>query len=68
MISNEISIMDGNKIVGLFPAGINRGIVAFDLFSSEEHDFVLVARDDVTDEDLLEKLPDDINSIKIGHK
>ena len=68
MISNEISIMDGNKIVVVIPVGINRGIVAFDLFSSEEHDFVLVAGDDVTDEDLFEKLPDDINSIKIGHK
>ena len=68
MISNEISIMDGNKIIEVIPAGINKGIAAFDLFSSETYDFVFVAGDDVTDEDMFEKLPDDINSIKIGHK
>jgi len=33
MISNEISIMDGNKIIEVIPAGINKGIAAFDLFS-----------------------------------
>lgn len=68
MISNEISIMDGNKIIEVIPAGINKGIAAFDLFSSQEYDFVLVAGDDVTDEDMFEKLPENINSIKIGHK
>ena len=68
MISNEISIMDGNKIIEVIPAGINKGIAAFDLFSSEEYDFVLVAGDDVTDEDIFDKLPENINSIKIGHK
>ena len=68
MISNEISIMDGNKIIEIIPAGINKGIAAFDLFSSQEYDFVLVAGDDVTDEDMFEKLSENINSIKIGHK
>ena len=40
----------------------------FDIFSSADYDFVLVAGDDVTDEDMFEKLPEDIHSIKIGHK
>ena len=68
MISNEISIMDGNKIIEVIPAGINKGIAAFDLFSNEDYDFVFVAGDDVTDEDMFEKLPAQVNSIKIGHK
>lgn len=68
MISNEISIMEGNKIIEVIPAGINKGIAAFDIFSSADYDFVLVAGDDVTDEDMFEKLPEDIHSIKIGHK
>lgn len=68
MISNEISIMDGHKIIEVIPVGINKGIAAFDLFSSQEYDFVFVAGDDITDEDMFEKLPGDINSIKIGHK
>jgi len=68
MISNEISIMDGNKIIEVIPAGINKGIAAFDLFSSEAFDFVFVAGDDITDEDMFEKLPNSTHSIKIGHK
>ena len=68
MISNEISIMGGHKIIEVIPVGINKGIAAFDLFSSQEYDFVFVAGDDITDEDMFEKLPGDINSIKIGHK
>jgi trehalose 6-phosphate synthase/phosphatase len=68
MISNEISIMEGNKIIEVIPAGINKGIAAFDLFSSQEYDFVFVAGDDVTDEDMFEKLPEEVISIKIGHK
>lgn len=68
MISNEISIMEGNKIIEVIPAGINKGIAAFDLFSSQEYDFVFVAGDDVTDEDMFEKLPEQVISIKIGHK
>jgi trehalose 6-phosphate synthase/phosphatase len=68
MISNEISIMDGNKIIEVIPAGINKGIAAFDLFSSEAYDFVFVAGDDITDEDMFEKLQNSTHSIKIGHK
>ena len=68
MISNEISIMDGNKIIEVIPAGINKGIAAYDLYSNENHDFVFVAGDDVTDEDMFEKLPESITSVKIGHK
>jgi len=68
MISNEISIMEGNKIIELIPAGINKGIAAFDLFSHQSYDFVLAAGDDVTDEDMFEKLPETCTSIKVGNK
>ena len=68
MISNEISIMDGNKIIEVIPAGINKGIAAFDLFSNDKYDFVFVAGDDVTDEDMFDKLSEEVTSIKIGHK
>ena len=68
MISNEISIMKGNKVIEVIPAGINKGIAALELYSNDNYDFVFVAGDDVTDEDMFLKLPADIHSIKIGHQ
>jgi trehalose 6-phosphate synthase/phosphatase len=50
------------------PAGINKGIAAYDLYAAASYDFVFVAGDDVTDENMFEKLPKEVNSIKIGHK
>ncbi|MGB1449493.1 MAG: bifunctional alpha,alpha-trehalose-phosphate synthase (UDP-forming)/trehalose-phosphatase [Flavobacteriaceae bacterium] len=68
MMTNEISLMEGNKIIEVMPAGINKGIAAYDLYAAASYDFVFVAGDDVTDENMFEKLPKEVNSIKIGHK
>ena len=68
LLPNGLTLLDGNKVLELIPANINKGIVALDLFNSKPYDFVLVAGDDVTDENMFLNLPDMAYKIKIGKK
>ena len=62
----NLGVMDGNEVLEIKNAGINKGAAAQALLFKEKWDFVLAAGDDITDEDLFTCLPDTAYSIKIG--
>ena len=68
MLTNELALLDGNKIIELVSANINKGTVALELFNAKSYDFILAAGDDVTDENTFLNLPSTCNTIKIGKK
>jgi trehalose 6-phosphate synthase/phosphatase len=68
MLSNDISLMDGDKIIEVTTSTTNKGIASYDHFSKEPYDFVFVAGDDVTDENMFTQLPLEVISIKVGNK
>ena len=68
LLPNDLTLLDGNKVLELVPANINKGVVALDIYNSKDYDFVLVAGDDVTDENMFMNLPSEVFKIKVGKK
>ena len=62
----KVEVAEGNKIVEVKNAGINKGQAAMNWISKKKWDFILAVGDDLTDEDLFRELPDDAYSIKVG--
>ena len=62
----DISLILGNKIVEVKPAGINKGTSANLFLKDNTFDFILAIGDDTTDEDLFLKLPEEAITIKVG--
>jgi trehalose 6-phosphate synthase/phosphatase len=62
----ELDVAEGNKIVEVKNAGINKGRAAMTWMSKKSWDFMLAVGDDVTDEDLFSVLPEFAYSIKVG--
>ena len=70
LLPNGLTLMDGNKVLELVPTNINKGVIALELLNEKEkdYDFILVAGDDVTDENMFLNMPEEAYSIKIGKK
>ncbi|MBN2324648.1 MAG: bifunctional alpha,alpha-trehalose-phosphate synthase (UDP-forming)/trehalose-phosphatase [Spirochaetes bacterium] len=62
----NIGIMEGNKVLEIKNAGINKGRAAQTWISKGPWDFILAIGDDVTDEDIFQELPGNAYSIKVG--
>jgi trehalose 6-phosphate synthase/phosphatase len=62
----NIGIMEGNKVLEIKNAGINKGRAAQTWISKGPWDFILAIGDDVTDEDIFQELPGGAYSIKVG--
>jgi len=62
----NIGIMEGNKVLEIKNAGINKGRAALSWITRDRWDFILAIGDDVTDEDIFKELPGDAYSIKVG--
>jgi trehalose 6-phosphate synthase/phosphatase len=62
----KVEVAEGNKIVEVKNAGINKGQAAMNWISKKKWDFMLAVGDDATDEDLFRELPDFAYSIKVG--
>jgi trehalose 6-phosphate synthase/phosphatase len=58
--------MEGNKVLEIKNAGINKGRAAQTWISKGPWDFILAIGDDVTDEDIFQELPGGAYSIKVG--
>ncbi len=67
LIANlEIGVLEGNKVIEIKNTSINKGRAILHWLARKDYDFMFVAGDDWTDEDMFEVLPDWAYSIKIG--
>jgi len=64
--SFHLGIIEGNKMLEIKNAGINKGRAALNWISKQDWDFILAVGDDVTDEDIFEVIPDKAYSIMVG--
>lgn len=62
----DIHIMEGNKVIEIKNAGVNKGNGALKWLGKEDFDFVFTAGDDRTDEDTFDVMPSTAYSIKVG--
>ena len=68
MANNNLEIMEGNKVIEVKNAGINKGRAALKLMGVESYDFILGVGDDWTDEYLFKELPEKAITIRVGLK
>ena len=67
MTSNlGLGVLEGNKVIEIKNAGINKGHAALKIIAHTHYDFIFAAGDDRTDEDIFNILPGDAWSIKVG--
>ena len=64
--SMSIGIQEGNKVLEIKDASVNKGLGASLYLGSTDYDFILGIGDDRTDEDLFNALPQKAFSIKVG--
>lgn len=64
--NTPLNVVDGNKVIEVRLAGVDKGTVATKMLGTEEYDFVLAVGDDTTDEDMFRALGDKAVTIKIG--
>ncbi len=64
--NSPLHIIDGNKVIEVRMAGVDKGSVAQKLLSEKQCSFVMAAGDDKTDEDMFRVLADKAITIKIG--
>ncbi|RPF49411.1 trehalose 6-phosphate synthase/phosphatase [Thermodesulfitimonas autotrophica] len=62
----HLQVLEGNKVVEVKNAGINKGRAALRWIGRAAWDFILAAGDDRTDEDLFAVLPETAYSLKVG--
>lgn len=64
--NTDVQVLNGNKVVEVRNAGVNKGVAGLYWLSLHDYDFVLAIGDDWTDEDLFRALPDSAYTIKVG--
>lgn len=65
-INYNLSYIDGNKVLEIKLAHVNKGSALREVQNDKKFDYVLAIGDDKTDEDLFEQLPEDAYSVKVG--
>ncbi|MBF9221252.1 bifunctional alpha,alpha-trehalose-phosphate synthase (UDP-forming)/trehalose-phosphatase [Hymenobacter ruricola] len=67
MASNtDLQVLEGNKVVEIKSAGINKGTAAARILSANHPDFILALGDDRTDEDTFGAMPPEAYTVKVG--
>jgi len=66
-INTSLQIIDGNKVLEIRMAGIDKGITALKLINVFRPDFILCMGDDTTDEDMFKALEKKAVTIKVGN-
>ena len=64
--SGQLQVIDGNKVIEIRMAGIDKGLAARRIVEKTDSDFVLVVGDDKTDEDMFKAMSDQAVTIKVG--
>lgn len=62
----DLQVLEGNKVVEIKNAGVNKGKATLNWLNEGPYDFILAIGDDHTDEDIFNVLPTDAYSIKVG--
>lgn len=66
--NNNLQIMEGNKVIEIKTAGINKGIAAKRFLKGQKYDFILGIGDDWSDDYLYRELPENAVTINVGMK
>ena len=66
LANRPLGVLEGNKILEVKNAGINKGRIVHHWILQGKWDFVLAIGDDATDEDTFHALPKEAYSIKVG--
>jgi trehalose 6-phosphate synthase/phosphatase len=66
LTNSNIKILEGNKVIEVKNASINKGKAAY-RWLQQEYGFILAAGDDWTDEDTFEVMPESAYTVKIGY-
>ena len=64
--NGQLQVIDGNKVIEIRVAGIDKGVAAKKIIDESNSDFVLIVGDDKTDEDMFRSLADKALTIKVG--
>ena len=62
----DLQVIQGNKVVEIRHAGVNKGSAALFWMSRDDYDFILGIGDDTTDEDFFKALPASAFSLRVG--
>ncbi len=62
----DVQVLEGNKVIEVRNAGINKGAGALEWLGPVNPDFILAFGDDWTDEDMFRVLPESAFSIRVG--
>ena len=62
-----LQLLNGDKVVEVKNAEVNKGRATFSLLNDNDYDFILAIGDDYTDEDIFKALPEDAYTIKVGN-
>lgn len=64
--NHNLQVLEGNKVVEIRNAGVDKGKAASLWLNKEKWDFILAIGDDHTDEDTFAALPEQAYTIKVG--
>ncbi|HTF22057.1 MAG TPA: trehalose-phosphatase, partial [Chryseolinea sp.] len=64
--NGQLQVIDGNKVIEIRIAGIDKGLAARRIIERTESDFILVVGDDKTDEDMFKAMANQAITIKVG--
>ncbi|UOR06477.1 bifunctional alpha,alpha-trehalose-phosphate synthase (UDP-forming)/trehalose-phosphatase [Hymenobacter aerilatus] len=64
--NSDLQVLEGNKVIEIKAAGINKGTAAARWVATYEPDFILAIGDDRTDEDTFGAMPEEAFTIKVG--
>jgi trehalose 6-phosphate synthase/phosphatase len=62
----QLQVIDGNKVIEVRVAGVDKGYAAKKVLAKNPADFVFVIGDDKTDEDMFKALADKAITVKVG--
>ncbi len=62
----DLQVLEGNKVVEIKNAGVNKGKAALNWINRKDWDFILAIGDDYTDEDTFKVIPTGHYAIKVG--
>lgn len=62
----DLQVLEGNKVVEIKNAGVNKGIATQTWLNQEDWDFIFAIGDDHTDEDIFKAMPTNAYTVKVG--